>query len=188
MKTIFKSVLAACALLAAQAAHADAIYYYSYTFADGGKVSGSFTGEANGNLITNLSNITASVDGVEFAGSGHLYAASLLNGTKWVPDTGVASFDGRENNFLFIDVNYPLELNYSNFFYAIRGGSDPTVRAVAYFGSKVGHDTAYEYDAAGWSLTEASTNDVPEPVSVALFGAGLAGLGFASRARKNSAA
>ena len=192
MKNILKLILAAGALVAAQAAQANATYNYSYTFVDGSVASGSFTGEASGNIVSNLSNITVNVAGKALSGSGQLYAASFVD-NGWSAGTGVASFDGTENNFLFIDVNYPVEMDYTNFFYAIRGNqSTPTSRAVAYLADGTIHDdflvAGGAYDASRWTLTEASANAVPEPVSIAVFGIGLAGLGVARRARKQASA
>lgn len=104
--------------------HAEAIYNYNYAFANGVVVNGSFTGTANGNLVTDLSNISVFINGFAYNSNGSLFASSMgMNGwgqLGWRSGGGVASFDGLQNNFLFIDSDYPNSYSYSNYFHDVR--------------------------------------------------------------------
>ena len=116
-----KATALGVAVLAPMAANATT-FDWSETFEGGVVLTGSFDGTLNGNLITNLSHISVLVDGVAFVGSGSLYASHYDNG--WVSGGGVASLDGSQNNFLFVDVDLPNDFDYSNFFYSIPGFTD----------------------------------------------------------------
>lgn len=171
MNKFFRSVAMLAALAAASVAHASSTFNYSYTFGSHDVVSGSFTGDASGNLVTNLSNITAFIDGAPLNGSGSLFNA-LYTG-DWTADAGVASFDGTQNDFLFIDSHYPIDYNYSNFFYSING-----VSTFVYAG---GHYVGESLNVGNWKLTSA----VPETGNVALM---LAGLGLVGMSLRRKAA
>lgn len=155
-------------------------YRYSYVFADATVVTGSFSGIASGNRITSLSDISASINGVALNGSGHLYPSSFGSADVfgWTSGGAVASFDGLENNFMFIDADFPNSYSYTNFFYDIR----PAGRSVYVTAN---HMAAWTYDAAGgvadgtWKVT--LVHAVPEPVSALLLGLGMAALVAARR-------
>ena len=172
MNKILRTVAATVALAAASVAHAaSSTFDYSYTFASGDVVKGSFTGDASGNLVTNLSNITAIVDGTPLTGSGALFNASYNPATfTWTADAGRASFDGTQNDFLFIDSHYPTDTNFTNYFYSINGvGTLTDSRAFAYGDSSVA--------TSRWTLTSA----VPETDNAVLLLAGMGLMGLVMR-------
>lgn len=163
----FIGVFALVSLLASTA-QASTIFSYSFTGNNGGVVNGTFTGTASGNFITGLSDITANLNGNAFHGSGNLFGSSYNSWSGWVSGGAVASFDGSQNNFLFIDSDYPNYSNYSNYFYSVAAFN----QSYAYMSSPWG----YTYDnatTANWHVTSAN---VPEPSSVILFGLGLIAL------------
>ena len=171
MTKFLRSVAVLTALAAASVAHAASTFNYSYTFGSGDVVTGSFTGNASGNLVTNLSNITAFIDGTPLNGSGSLFNALYTGG--WTADAGVASFDGTQNDFLFIDSHYPIDYNYSNYFYSIS--------SVNTFAVAGGHYDGEILNTGNWKLTSA----VPETGNVALM---LAGLGLVGMSLRRQAA
>src|SRR5471032_598294 len=110
MQPIPRVIVAAVLALSCACAQS-AAYIFSYTFADGDSVTGSFSGIASGNLIDSLSNITLSVNGTTLTGP--------ITGSDGASDHGpaVASFDGTQNMVLFRNVQ-------GNYFGSTDGGSD----------------------------------------------------------------
>jgi hypothetical protein len=182
MKSVLRTVAAAVISLSATfAAQASTLYDYSYTFGSGAKVTGSFDGDADGNIISNLSNITAYVDGVALSGSGSLYASHSTSNTfkGWSSGGGIVSFDGTENNFLFIDSNYPVDQFFTNFVFMIPYDGSNTNYAVA--STENFNVLSIDFTSAGYTPYSSgrwAVTAVPEPTSVALLGLGL--FGFAA--------
>lgn len=176
-------LLAALTLLAATTVVQATTYSFSYSFnstpwftSTPMLVTGSFDGDANGNLIDNLSNISVVENGVAFIGNGTLFSSyklssDPLNVTLFA---GVASFDGLQNNFNFTD-------GMHNWFQMVPalGGNARTTSAVigdwplAIYAIDAGR---YAPTTSNWSITA-----VPEPASYALLIAGLAVLCFMAR-------
>lgn len=170
----FLGLLALVSLLASTA-QASSIFSFSFTGDNGGVVTGTFTGTANGNLITGLSDITASLNGNVYNGSGDLFGSSYDSSYGWVSGGAVASFNGLQNNFLFIDSDYPNNYNYSNYFYSV----STVFSSYAYMSSPYNY-TYGDTSTSNWHVT---ATDVPEPSTVVLFGLGLIALTLFRRKR-----
>lgn len=171
----------------AGAAHAVPLNYaFSYTASgDGygpelaGVVTGTFTGEASGNLITNLSNISVWLNGNPFNGNGSLFSSSVIDEfTNWQSGGAVVSFDGTQNNFLFIDSDFPNDFNYTNYFYDIFAfGSQQSFA----FDQQNNAAADTPQNPANWSVRQ--IGQLPEPGSLALLSIAVLGLA-ASRNRR----
>ncbi len=167
---------------------------YSYTFGSGAVVAGSFTGTANGNLITDLSDISASLNGIGFAPTlyGIGYSNYAPNAYRWVPTGAVASFDGTQNQFMFADDTMtPGHDSLQTYFFIVTS----IIGGVAYpeaFATLLNDGThvevdgvfrPYRYSPARWSVTAVAA-PVPEPETYAMMLAGLGLLGVMTRRRK----
>ncbi|WP_347986687.1 hypothetical protein [Methylomonas sp. AM2-LC] len=88
-------------------AQADTLYDFSYKFNSGDIVTGSFKGTPNGNLITNLTDISVSLDGNTLISGAQAGFAWSYNGSSFgLFFTGaVASFNDLQNNFYFVNTS-----------------------------------------------------------------------------------
>ena len=183
MKKLIGAAALIAAMFATPSSFASAIYNYSWTFPDQVVVSGSFTGIATGNLVTELSSISMYINGVKqmpYFG----WIDTKFNDYNGHPAPGaIFSFDGTENNFHISDGNpYAYGINFSDAKYV---GYD-FWRTHLYREGE--HNIVYDdwdsgYRAAHWSLQEAIA--VPEPGSALLFSLGLIGL-LAARRKTNA--
>lgn len=165
-KSIF--LLFAAAIGVGGAAQAAATYSYSYRFDSGEKVSGRFDGDADGNIIRNLTNITINIDrpAGNFSGSPPLSSYLALGGGKWdVAQGGVASLDGRESAFVFVDPSNP-----DNYMYLYSASRYYEANAIRLQHGAGGEDYFFldTYRILNWSISP-----VPEPSSIAMLLTGM---------------
>lgn len=172
MKNFIRAAVAAAALLATTAASA-ASYEFSYTMLNNIYISGSFDGNAQGNIIGDISKLAVTINGVAMPNSGNLYTyAANANGPARF------SFDGLETSLLATDgdIRFPFS---AIFLIGPMNGLQTdaiayTVAGLADYGEGNG-----DYSASRWSLKEASV--VPEPATYAMLLAGLALMGGVAR-------
>jgi hypothetical protein len=181
------------------------VYDFSYTFATGETITGSFdgTGVTSGGVttVTGISDITASLNGTPLQGvlNAFSYTAPGTDcSTCWTLGGATVSSNALDNNFAFLNAPTTAALlagSYTNYFYIIpwpNGSGNPeatqfyNVNAVYTSGNNGpgGHNIGYyngDLIAGNWSLVA-----VPEPAAWALMLVGFAGLGTQLRGRRRS--
>jgi len=176
--------LLGAALFSMSGAATAATYEYSYTLDLGTTISGSFSGIAIGDLIVDLTNVTAEVDGYAFKGSGNLATYSFAG--TWIVGGAYASFDGLQNNFMFSDAPPPSVLDWTNQFFSLAGDATRLPDAPPEIGYGDRNVSINGYEALGdfppnssWCVTAMpEPASVPEPAGVIPLLGGLAFLGF----------
>lgn len=188
MRNMLLAAVAAASLASGASA---ASFTYSATFDYGSAavnvITGSFDGDLNGNVITNLSNITAILNGVAFNGSGSLQASHFdTNYRGFVSGGGVASLDGTENNFVFMDSDFQ-NYNPSNYYFSLIGPNSGDFGDRAVMSSNYGSNSMiYNYGSSrSTTFTATQVNAaVPEPASWAMFISGFGLIGATMRRKK----
>lgn len=198
---MIKKLIRAAALLAVcgGAAHAST-YDFSYTFTSNFApadtlppvVTGSFDGTLNGNLFTNISDVSVSVNGVAFNGPlsiGSWDASVGPNGAvNFAASSAVISTNGALNNFVIADTNDPNLGTYTNLFYYVSGttpdqvGSQEVSLQIVPTGL-----SGFDNDASGGVGTW-SVKPVPLPAALPLLVSGLGLFAAAKRRRREAAA
>ncbi len=152
--------IAACSLVTSPS------FATTYDFSDNIKtwdqtilIDGWFDGTANGNLIVGLSDISVFINGVAFSSNGSLFDSAWY-GNSWHAGNGYASFDGTQNNFLFIDTNFPTYQVWNNYLVDVSNAFS------GYIASGAG-----AYGPRTWNVYA-----VPEPTTFAVMGLALLGL------------
>ena len=175
MKFLKSALLGTALALSALAAQAQTTTFnFSYSFDPNNtgngapvNITGSFSGIEVGNLISSISDITLSINGIQFTGPIVVEAADA--GGNWSSSVApVISTDVGLANFVFADAdvaNHPDAVN--NFFY-ISGGQ---VFALDFNVTDAGNNPLQGYETAAnasWTVSA-----VPEPASWALLAAGM---------------
>jgi hypothetical protein len=182
------------------------MFDFSYDFADGQQVDGSFTGLSTngGQSVTAIGNIEISLNGIAFAPvteNGTTYGNATLQANAWNPT--LVAFDdttpvtiyanGALNNFVLSDVNAATNSSPDYEFAYINDPTNGIYQAVAAnflqsdsFSTAEGNSTQLAIDepgnAASWKLTDVSP--VPIPGALPLLVSGLGLLGFAAGRRR----
>lgn len=159
VRCLLLTLLVATGLTSVRAATFD----YSYLFADGTSVTGSFEGTRNGGLVQDIANISLFINGVPTAGA--IYAATFDESLfSWVTGA-VVSFDALQSNFIFANDDLANGgFGYDAAFYLVNGTSFSD-GAVALDLSQ-GLSGSEAVAPASWSLTPA-TASVPDTAATA---------------------
>lgn len=198
---MIKKLIQAAALLAACSGAAQASTYdFSYTFtsnfAPAGTqppaVTGSFDGTLNGNLFTNISDVSISVNGVAFSGPLSIGSWDASVGTSgavnFAASSAVISTNGALNNFVIADTSDPNLATYTNLFYYVSGttpdqvGSQEVSLQIVPTGL-----SGFDNDSLGGVGTW-SVKPVPLPAALPLLVSGLGLFAAAKRRRREAAA
>jgi hypothetical protein len=202
MKRSVQAAIIAAALGTSAAASADQ-FDFTYAFADGQQIVGSFLGLTSdgGQSATNISNLQVSLNGIAFApvtAGGITTGNATLQINAWNPaaaafiDTAPATVyaNGALNNFVISDVDAAVNSSPDYEFAYINDAINSLYQAVAanylHTDSFSPGSTQLALDSPGvassWKLTDLSA-PVPLPAGLPLLASGLGMIGFGVRRR-----
>lgn len=158
------------------------VFDFSYLFQEGygdnrgiepTLVSGSFSGEQDGDFVRNITDIEVFIQGRKF--SDNLISAlfSEETGNPWdFNREGAVSFNVALNNFIFVDDSYATEGTITNYFYITNQSNGNSLRQA--LNDNGGYSYGFESNSLlndSWSLI---VRKVPEPTILLLLLTGLA--------------
>jgi hypothetical protein len=204
LHNLFRSVGLALLVATSLGSRADAatLFDFSYSFHNdtgaltGDTITGSFLGTPSGNDVTDISNVTASFDGTALTGPLNVYSytpayPNCQTANCYTLGGATASFNGLDNNFVFID-SLPDASNhittFTNYFYIVQPWSNPgpgSLTIATQFSSPTALVENYNGDYFASSFTLSA---VPEPTTWALFILGFGAIGFALRQARSKVA
>jgi hypothetical protein len=165
-------------------------YDFSYTFGPGEFVSGSFVGTASGGLITDLTDIQASYNGVAFTGPlealAYVPTSPNCGADSCFKTTGATASLTNVSDDNFVFTNTPLLSTSSNWFYVIQPWNNGPANSIAtqYYkgGSQTDPSNFVNYFNGDFVAQSLSITATPLPSTWTMLIAGFAGLiFFASR-------
>ena len=175
----------ACLLGTASARAEAATFQFNSFFATGSvgmiTMTGTFSGDLQGNRVSNISDVSLFRDGNAFRGNGKLFAFQYDRKKRTWNTGGYLSLDGSDNNIMFIDTDYESgDAGFYNYFYSVTG-----IGNVAFQPSYYRYLTPQTTQTTVWQTAVAQAG-VPEPSAWALLVLGFGTLGAALRRRAGS--
>ena len=164
MKSMIAAAVLACAALACADANATT-FEFSYTFDNGGAITGSLDGSLVGSFIQNVSNVQVAFAG--FAYDQPLYTAAYLPDGSLSLGNPIVSVDGDQNDFAFGNAPSTDASEYFVFVGSTAGGGVSQVLAQGPLGG--GEDVPMN---SSWSI-----RPVPLPAAGWLLSSGIGLLG-----------
>lgn len=158
-----------------------AVFDFSYLFQEGygdnrgieaTLVTGSFSGDREGDFVKNISDIKVEIQGRGFSNNLISILYSVNTGNPWdFTQEGAISFDVTLNNFMIVDNTYATKGTYSNYFYIVNYPDGGSTRQA----SNDNGGVSYGFDNNpflnnSWSLVE---RQAPEPSGLILLLSGL---------------
>ncbi|MGK7932814.1 MAG: PEP-CTERM sorting domain-containing protein [Microcystaceae cyanobacterium] len=131
-----------------------ASFDFSYTFGTGNVLTGTIDGDVNGDLVENLSNVVATIDGVSVP-TDLLDSESNQVDTTGLPP--VISFSGAKMDIVVgnNDLSQGFRLDIGTFNEAAFG-----------LGGVTPNFTSETFNASNWTLTPQDTQTTPEPSTI----------------------
>jgi hypothetical protein len=179
-------------LTAPQISNADQ-YILTETLAATGttdKITAIFNGTANGNIVTNLTNISVFINGTEY---DNLTNNSLDSQGQFITGGAQVSFDGLQNNYRFREVPWPQSTHYEIYDLALQWYLGAGI-AYTEVGASSQNNNEYasifvpgaQSKTINYSLVDntapatppVTASPVPAPASIILFLSGIVGLVF----------